>query len=73
MEVLGKGFSFLNTQFWIKDRGRYFVIKTIDFVLEIPQIEYYCLIALFSTKYGMFAVFFLIEIFNNQEKYKLLQ
>jgi hypothetical protein len=32
MGVLGKGFSFLDTQFWSGDRCKYFVAKTTNFV-----------------------------------------
>ncbi len=66
MEVLGKGFSFLNTQIWNKDRGRYFVVETIDFVLEIPHIEYYCLIAFFPIEHGMFVFFFKLKFLINK-------
>jgi hypothetical protein len=38
MEVLGKGYSFLGIQFWNENRCSYFVVKTTNYVLEIPQI-----------------------------------
>jgi hypothetical protein len=38
MEVLGKGYSFLDTQFWNENRWSYFVVETTNYVLEIPQI-----------------------------------
>jgi hypothetical protein len=36
MEVLGKGYLFLNTQFWSEDRCSYFVVEPTNYVLEIP-------------------------------------
>jgi hypothetical protein len=36
MGVMGKGFSFLNTQFWSNDRCKYFVAETTNFVFGIP-------------------------------------
>jgi hypothetical protein len=37
MGIMGKGFSFLNTQFWNNDRYKYFVVEATNFVFsEIP-------------------------------------
>jgi hypothetical protein len=36
MGDLGKGFSFLDTQFWSNDRCKYFVAKIIDSIFDIP-------------------------------------
>jgi hypothetical protein len=59
MGVLGKGFSFLDTQFWNEDRCSYFVAKLQTLVFKkIPHIKFFCLI-LFQQNMGFFVVFFI--------------
>jgi hypothetical protein len=38
MEVLGKGYSFLNTKVWSENRCNDFVVETTNYVLKITQI-----------------------------------
>ncbi len=57
MGVLGKGFSFLDTQFWSGDRCKYFVVKTTNFFF-LDTINLVLLFDFISKKHGSFVVFF---------------
>ncbi len=59
MGVLGKGFSFLDTQFWSGDKCKYFIVETTNFIYLKYHKFYFVILFYFNKTWDRLRYFLL--------------